>query len=178
VCPAFARVGIGEVRVRHGELAPGLQALEEGDRLAGDLRRLRRAAGTPEDLREPAKIVALLEHLPELPAAIERRLDRLDRLVVLVRDVARPGAPLEQLRAVGRREHVAEAERPRVLCCRLAVRAQRRSSIARLRRETEDGLGVAGGLGVVSEPSELGRAVRRMGERRERLSMQHERSVR
>src|SRR4029450_993066 len=101
LAPACAGVGICEVFICHRELPPRRQSLEERDRLASRPCGFHGPAGAPEDLREPPQRVALLEPLPESPTALERVLDRLDRRVVLVAQVAGVGPSLEELRPLG-----------------------------------------------------------------------------
>jgi hypothetical protein len=176
--PRRGRTGRGEVRVGHGELASRRERLKEHDRLAGRLLGFRGAAGAPEDLRAPAERVALLQPLTELPSALERVLDRRDRRVVLVGQVARVGAALQQLRALGARQPIAEPEGPRVLRRRLAVGAERGRVGGGRGSEAQDRFGVAGGLGVVREPGQVGRAARWVGERRQRPAVQDQLAVR
>ena len=72
------------------------------------------------------QVVALAELVAELPATVERLLERRDRLVVLVGEEARLRALLQQLGALGGRQPVPEPERTRILRGRFAVRAELR----------------------------------------------------
>ena len=60
------------------------------------------------------------------PAALDRLADHRDRLDLVVGEVARPRASLEQRRPLAGREAAGEAQRPRVLRGRLAVRTRPR----------------------------------------------------
>ena len=91
----------------------------------------------------------------------DRPLDRLDRLVVLVGDVAFPGAALEELGSFGQRQPVAEAGSARVLGRRLSVRAGRDGLLGGDGREHEHSLGVAGRLGGMCQTREISASVRR-----------------
>ena len=118
------RADVRKVRIRARELATRRYRLEQHDRLARCLLGFAYAAGAPEDPGEPAQRVGLLAPLTEASVVLDDGLDRLDRSVVLVGQVTRLGAPLEQRCPFGRREGVAVAERPRVLRRRLAVGAE------------------------------------------------------
>src|SRR6266511_1898774 len=116
--------------------------------------------------------LALFERVAHHPAALERLLEGRDSLVVLIGDVTLSRATLEQLRAPGGRQSIAESEGPRVLRSRLAVRTERRRAGGRCRCEAKHGVDVAGGLGVVREPGKIPRAACWIGERREGFAVQ------
>src|SRR5262249_11486164 len=79
-CPLF-RIGVWELATRR-------QRLEQRDRLSRGLRRVRRPTGAPEDVRQPGKRLALLQSLSERAPELDRLLNRLDRVVEVVGEVA------------------------------------------------------------------------------------------
>jgi hypothetical protein len=171
--PAGGGVGRRQVGVGHRQLPSRRERLQERDRLAGRPLGLHGAAGAPEDLRQPAeRVPLLLQPLAELAAVRQRVLDRLHRGVVLVGQVAGVGASLEQLRALGHGQPVAEAEGARALRGRLAVGAEPGRAGGGRRRVAQDRAGAAGGLGMVGEPRQVERAAGWVGERRHRPAVQ------
>jgi hypothetical protein len=176
--PGRGRTRPRQVRVGHRQLAARRLCLQERDRRPSGPLGFCGPAGTPEDLREPAERVTLLEPLAELAAALERGLDRLHRGVVLVGHVTSVGTALQQLGPRRRRQPAAEPEGARVLGGRLTVGAKRRRAGGSRWREAQDRLDVAGGLGMVGQPGRVWPAARWIGERRQRPAMQVHPSVR
>ena len=80
--------------------------------------------------------VALFEPVAERSPASECLFERGDSFVVLIGQVALLRAALEQVRPLGRRQAIAEAKRPRVLCGSLTVCPERaaRSAAAGAKR--------------------------------------------
>jgi len=158
--------------------APVRKVLEQLDGLPHVPLGFGRAAGTPEDHRQPAKRVAFPEPVAQLPVHLQRVLDRLDRLVGLIRQVALVRAPLQELRLGLDAEPVRESKRSRVLGGGFPMRAERSGAVAGGGRVPEDGINLLRGVGVVGEPRKIEGSARRILEDGQRLAVQGEASVR
>jgi hypothetical protein len=99
-------------------------------------------------------------------------LERRDAVVVLVGDEALRGSTLQEIGALGDREAITEAERAGVLRGRLAMSGELRCALGRRDCVAQDGVGIAGLLSMMGEPSEIEGAARRLGERRERAAVE------
>ncbi len=174
---SIGRAVRGKVGVRDRKLAARWQVFQQRDRLPGAAVGLRNATGTPEELRETAEIVTLLERLAERPPTAERFFERRNSLVVLVGDEARFGAALQQLGPLGKRKPVTEAKRTCVLIDRLSIRAECHSQPSRGRRILEHCVHVSRHLCVMRESGQIDPAPRWVSERGQRLPVQLEASV-
>jgi hypothetical protein len=94
---AVIHAACGNVGVGHRELASRRETLEQHGRLAGSPKGFLVPARADQDVGEPGERHTFFETLSELTAARERLLDRLDRSVVPVGDIALSRAALEQL---------------------------------------------------------------------------------
>ena len=109
VLPVHA--ALRKLAVGHGKLAPGLELLEQGHRLPAGLGGLVGSADEPEQAREGATRVALLERVSSHPATRDRALLSFDGCIELVGEVALVGARFEQVGSLIRGERVGEAQR-------------------------------------------------------------------
>ena len=144
-----------EVGIRRPELAARRQGLEQSPRVPAGTIRFGDAAGTPEELREPAKRIAFTELVAHLATAFDGFFESCDALVVLVGDQALAGAPLEEVGAFRGGQAIAEAQRAGVLGCGLAVSAQGGRVLGRRDGEAQNGGGVARLLRMVCEPRRI-----------------------
>ena len=74
---------------------PGGNVSRSADCLLHCPLRLRRTAGTPKDVRQPAERLALLSPLTQRPAKLDLLLGRFNRLGVVVGDVALDRSQME-----------------------------------------------------------------------------------
>ena len=144
------------------ELTTRRQRLEERNCFLSGPLRLRRSAGTPQDVGQPAERLSLLLPLTERAPKPQLLLSGFDRLVYVVGQVALDRPQMEQIRAPRRREICSEPECARILRGGLAVGTERRGAGGRGGRVADDCVGVAGGVGVMGEPRQVRRAGRRI----------------
>ena len=161
-----------EVGVGQGEFTARRQGLEQGDGVPGATLGFLGTARTPEELREPSKRVALFELVAEHAAALQRLVKGGDPFVILIGQIALPGAAFQKLRARGGPEPLAEPQRTRILRGRLAMRTERCRPLRGGRDEAKHGVDVAGRVGMVREAGQIRAAARWLGERREGLAVQ------
>ena len=140
-----------EVGVGQPELTPRRLVLEQYHGLARAGVGLDGATRTPEELRQEAECVAFIQAIAECTSALERFLQCCDPVVVLIRDIARFGLRLEELRSRAERQPGGDAKRARILGGRLAVGTQRSRTCSGLGRVAKDGLTVAGSLCVMCQ---------------------------
>jgi hypothetical protein len=138
----------------------------------------RGAARAPKEIGQPVEGVALFEPVSERSPVSECLFEGGDSLVVLIGQVALLRSALEQVRTHIRRQAIAEAKRPRVLCGRLTVRPDRDRTLGRGGCEFEHRRRVADRLRVMGEPRKIPFSVRRLLQGSESRSMEADPKVR
>ena len=141
--------------VREAQLASGRQPLQHRHGLITGLLGRADPTWTPHELRALAQGAPLREPVADLAVALRGQVERLDRLVELIGDVALVRAALQQVAPLRARETIGVPECSRVLRGGLAVRPEGGRPQGRGRRELEHGVDVAGRLGVMRESRQV-----------------------
>ena len=131
-------VEVPQIAVRHGQLGPGRQLLQSGDRVLRCLDRFLDPSDVAEQARQMPQRVANAEGLLQGAEAIERSLLRVQRLRELAAQVAGVSAPLKDGGESVRRTFARGANRAGVVGGRFAMRAQRRCTRGSLWRVPRD----------------------------------------
>ena len=113
-------------------------------------------ARAPEVVRELSEGVALRAAVTGRPVALDRVPEGGERFRILVGEVARVRAPLEQSGSFRRRESDSGTQSPLELICGFAMRAGGRGPVPGDRREAQHGFRVARCLRVMGEPRRVG----------------------
>ena len=141
--------------VREAQLASRRQPLQQRHGLITGLLGRADPTWTPHELRALAQGAPLREPVADLAVALRGQVERLDRLVELIGDVALVRAALQQVAPLRERETIGVPECSRVLRGGLAVRPEGGRPQCRGRRELEHGVDVAGRLGVMRESRQV-----------------------
>ena len=158
---------------------PWRELLEDGDRLQSVSLALVGAAREKQQPRERAQRIALSEAIAPAAMPLERLLLGRDRLIELGTEPALLDAALLQVVAVGGSQIVGMTQRARgIVGRRLAVSAGDGGALRGTGRPFEHAADVAGGLGMVCEPREIGVVADTRGQCIDRGTVEREPAVR